>query len=312
MAHIFIIAGHGDGDPGASGNGYKEYERVRALAKKIKAYGGDNVTVGDTSRDWYKDNLISSLNISKDWQIVELHMDGASASSARGGHVIINSGYDPDKYDKALAEFISGILPGRASTIVKRSDLANPKRAAAKGYPYRLLECGFITNAQDVKIFNGQMDDLAKGILSAFGIKASGSAVGTSKPAESKPAASTSKPAASESKTEQLKVDGWWGKDTTKRLQRIFKTPVDGIVSNQDPVQKKYLLRADSGSWDFKGAGNGSDLIGAMQRYVGEKDDGFMGAKTIKAWQKKLGVTVDGYMGENTVKKLQQWINKKK
>lgn len=312
MANIFIIAGHGDGDPGASGNGYKEYERVRALAKRIKAYGGDNVTVGDTSRDWYKDNLISSLNISKDWQIVELHMDGASASSARGGHVIINSGYDPDKYDKALAEFISDILPGRSSTIVKRSDLANPKRAAAKGYPYRLLECGFITNAQDVKIFNGRMDDIAKGILSAFGIKASGSAVGTSKPAESKPAASTSKPAASESKTEQLKVDGWWGKDTTKRLQRIFKTPVDGIVSNQDPVQKKYLLRADSGSWDFKGAGNGSDLIGAMQRYVGEKDDGFMGAKTIKAWQKKLGVTVDGYMGENTVKKLQQWINKKK
>lgn len=310
MAHIFIIAGHGDGDPGASGNGYKEYERVRALAKRIKAYGGDNVTVGDTSRDWYKDNLISSLNISKDWQIVELHMDGASASSARGGHVIINSGYDPDKYDKALAEFISGILPGRTSTIVKRSDLANPKRAAAKGYPYRLLECGFITNAQDVKIFNGRMDGIAKGILSAFGIKASGSAVGTSKPAESKPAASTSKPAASESKTEQLKVDGWWGKDTTKRLQRIFKTPVDGIVSNQDPVQKKYLLRADSGSWDFKGAGNGSDLIGAMQRYVGEKDDGFMGAKTIKAWQKKLGVTVDGYMGENTVKKLQQWINR--
>lgn len=312
MAHIFIIAGHGDGDPGASGNGYKEYERVRALAKKIKAYGGDNVTVGDTSRDWYKDNLISSLNISKDWQIVELHMDGASASSARGGHVIINSTYDPDKYDKALAEFISDILPGRASTIVKRSDLANPKRAAAKGYPYRLLECGFITNAQDVKIFNGQMDDIAKGILSVFGIKASGSAAGTSKPVESKPAASTSKPAASASKTEQLKVDGWWGKDTTKRLQRIFKTPVDGIVSNQDPAQKKYLLRADSGSWDFKGTGNGSDLIGAMQRYVGEKDDGFMGKKTIMAWQKKLGVTVDGYMGENTVKKLQQWINKQK
>lgn len=300
MAHIFIIAGHGDGDPGASGNGYKEYERVRALAKKIKAYGGDNVTVGDTSRDWYKDNLISSLNISKDWQIVELHMDGASASSARGGHVIINSGYDPDKYDKTLAEFISGILPGRASTIVKRSDLANPKRAAAKGYPYRLLECGFITNAQDVKIFNGQMDDLAKGILSVFGIKASGSA------------ASTSKPSASVSKPTQIKEDGWWGKDTTKRLQRIFKTPVDGIVSNQDPAQKKYLLRADSGSWDFKGTGNGSDLIGAMQRYVGEKDDGFMGAKTIKAWQKKLGVTADGYMGENTVKKLQQWCNKQK
>ena len=219
MAHILIIAGHGDGDPGASGNGYKEYERVRALAKKIKAYGGENVTVGDTSRDWYKDNLISSLNISKDWQIVELHMDGASASSARGGHVIINSGYDPDKYDKALAEFISGILPGRSSTIVKRSDLANPKRAAAKGYPYRLLECGFITNAQDVKIFNGQMDDIAKGILSAFVIKASGSAAGTSKPVESKPAASTGKKSTDTIAKEV--IAGKWGNgnDRKKKLE---------------------------------------------------------------------------------------------
>lgn len=219
MAHIFIIAGHGDGDPGASGNGYKEYERVRALAKKIKAYGGNNVTVGDASRDWYKDNLISSLNISKDWQIVELHMDGASASSARGGHVIINSGYDPDKYDKALAEFISDILPGRSSTIVKRSDLANPKRAAAKGYPYRLLECGFITNAQDVKIFNGQMDDIAKGILSAFGIKVSESAAATSKPAESKPAASTGKKSTDTIAKEV--IAGKWGNgnDRKKKLE---------------------------------------------------------------------------------------------
>lgn len=108
-----------------------------------------------------------------------------------------------------------------------------------------------------------------------------------------------------------LKVDGWWGVKTTKKLQNIFGTPVDGEVSNQDPAQKKYLLRADSGSWDFKGQGNGSDLIGAMQNHVGVKDDGFMGPKTIKAWQKLLGVKVDGYMGVNTVTALQRWANKR-
>ena len=102
MTKIFVIAGHGAGDPGACANGYQEAERVRALAAKIKAYGGSNVTVGDTSRDWYADNGISSLNISKDTQIIELHMDSAAAS-ARGGHVIIKSGYNPDKYDTALA-----------------------------------------------------------------------------------------------------------------------------------------------------------------------------------------------------------------
>ena len=108
----------------------------------------------------------------------------------------------------------------------------------------------------------------------------------------------------------KVSVDGWWGEKTTTALQRIYGTPADGIVSNQDPAQKKYLLRADSGSWDFAGQGNGSNLIGAMQRAVGVKDDGFMGKNTIIAWQKKLGVTADGYMGVNTVTALQNWINK--
>lgn len=167
---IFVIAGHGAGDSGACGNGYQEQERVRALAKRIKAFGGDNVILGDVNRNYYADNGISKLTLDKSVQIVELHMDSAT-STARGGHVIINGAYNADAYDKALAAGISKIFPGRSQTISKRNDLANPKRAAAKGYGYRLIECGFITNAQDVKIFNEKMDDVAKVILSAFGIK---------------------------------------------------------------------------------------------------------------------------------------------
>ena len=53
--HLFIIAGHGAGDPGATGNGYTEAERVRALAARIGALGGSNVTIADTSRNWYAD-----------------------------------------------------------------------------------------------------------------------------------------------------------------------------------------------------------------------------------------------------------------
>lgn len=169
--HLYVIAGHGAGDPGATGNGYTEAERVRALAARIGALGGSNVTIADTSRNWYADNGISKLSIPKDYQIVELHMDSAAAS-ARGGHVIINGNYKADKYDNALAKMISGIFPGRSQIVVGRTDLANPKRAAAKGYSYRLMECGFITNANDVKIFNSRMDEIAKGILQAFGLSA--------------------------------------------------------------------------------------------------------------------------------------------
>ena len=104
MAHLFIIAGHGAGDCGAVGYGYTEAERVRALASRLSTLGGGNVTVADTNRNWYADNGIMSLNIPKDWQILELHMDSAGAS-AKGGHVIINSAYSADQYDTALANF---------------------------------------------------------------------------------------------------------------------------------------------------------------------------------------------------------------
>lgn len=173
MPKIFLIAGHGAGDPGACGNGYTEAERVRTLAQRIKALGGDNVMLGDTSRNWYADNGISTLNISKEYEILEAHLD-AGDKSARGGHVIINSGFTADKYDSALAAMLQDILPGRANMIVGRNDLANPNRAAERGYGYRLVEFGFITNAEDVRIFNRRMDDIARGVLNAFGISATG------------------------------------------------------------------------------------------------------------------------------------------
>ena len=169
MAHLFVIAGHGAGDSGAVGYGFTEAERVRALASRIVAYGGSNVTLGDTNRNWYADRGITSLNIPKDWQILELHMDSGSAS-AKGGHVIIKQGYNPDQYDTALASFIVSFFPGRANTVVGRANLANVNRSAAKGYSYRLLENGFISNHDDLTKFNNHLDELARGILSAFGI----------------------------------------------------------------------------------------------------------------------------------------------
>ena len=65
MAHLFLIAGHGAGDSGAVGYGYTEAERVRALARRIAAYGGSNVTLGDTSRNWYADK-----GIGRSWNFI--------------------------------------------------------------------------------------------------------------------------------------------------------------------------------------------------------------------------------------------------
>ena len=172
---LFVICGHGAGDPGACAGGQTEAALVRKLAARIKNLGGAEVGIGDMSVNWYDMNGIGKGQCPKGAMVVELHMDSASPS-ARGGHVIIKKGFTPDAFDKALASFIGSFMPGRASTIVGRSDLANPNRAASAGVNYRLLECGFITHGGDRAKFMNQMDDLARGILQAAGIGASASA----------------------------------------------------------------------------------------------------------------------------------------
>lgn len=169
---LFIICGHGDGDCGATGNGYQEAERVRALAGRIQYFGGDRVVIGDTTKNWYREKLINTYNFPEGCMILELHMDSDDSASVKGGHVIIKEGYSPDQFDKALAALMKKYFPGRANTIVGRSNLANVNRAANKGYNYRLLESGFISNATDVNTFNTKMDEIAKGILNCFDIDA--------------------------------------------------------------------------------------------------------------------------------------------
>nr|DAE28672.1 MAG TPA: endolysin [virus sp. ctmTa7] len=113
-------------------------------------------------------------------------------------------------------------------------------------------------------------------------------------------------------KKESITVDGSWGVDTTKALQKIFKTAADGIISNQPSSNRKYLSAAKTNSWKFKDSNYkaGSQLIKALQKKIGTTVDGLFGKQSVIALQKFLDVTQDGSMGKETVKALQKWINK--
>ncbi len=113
-------------------------------------------------------------------------------------------------------------------------------------------------------------------------------------------------------KSNKLAVDGLFGPATVRKTQKLFKTTVDGVISNQPLVNKKYLSAAVNGAWQFKDAsycGKGSQVIRAMQKKFGAIVDGYMGPATIKAMQKFLSVNIDGYMGPNTVKAWQTYLN---
>lgn len=304
MAKAFVIAGHGAGDPGACANGFQEAAQVRKLAARMQALGGSEVIVGDMNRNWYKDKGIALGHCPKGVPVIELHMDSAGAG-AKGGHVIIKDGFNPDAVDNALAAFIGGFFPGRSKTIVGRSDLANVNRAARAGVNYRLVECGFISDSGDANKFETQMDELAKGILAAFGI-------GASAPAPQPVPQPAPKP-------QGLAVDGYWGEATTLRIQEVLGCPYkDGKISRQNP-QHKHRLKACTGGWEFSapwGEQPGSQTIGAIQRACGVAVDGFIGPDTINAlirhFKPTSGAKVeDGKLdaGSLTVKAMQRALN---
>ena len=117
--------------------------------------------------------------------------------------------------------------------------------------------------------------------------------------------------------SKKIAVDGSWGKATTNATQKIMKTSVDGVISNQPQSNKKYLPSVSETSWKFKASNyeKGSSVIKAIQKLVGVKADGWCGKNTVTAIQKFLkqkkfySGTINGKMNKATVKAWQSYIN---
>ena len=164
---LYIIPGHGAGDPGACAGGETEAELVRELAARMKAWGGSKVVRAPYKRNFYDDKGIERMiRSTKKWLIVELHMD-CDSGKAEGAHVIQRK---VTEAGKATAKAVAELLPGRADALVVRDNIGNANRASAKGYEYMLVECGFIDSKHDRKWVIANMDELAKAILKANGI----------------------------------------------------------------------------------------------------------------------------------------------
>ena len=105
----------------------------------------------------------------------------------------------------------------------------------------------------------------------------------------------------------KLPEDGLWGKDTTKRAQEVFGTPVDGMISGQLKSCAKYFPGIISVSY---GRG-GSALARAMQKWLCIPEDGYIGQQFVLALQHKMGTIADGVLSKpsSCIKAFQKWLN---
>ena len=302
---ILLISGHGAGDTGAVGCGYKEADLTRTatsiLDGKFKAY---DVTVKryPTSHDAYQDNRNGNYAVSLLGYnlVIEVHFNSYN-HSAHGVETLYRNANCKGLAQKVTRAIASFGFTNRGAK--ERTDLANMNYCWRNGIPYILIETCFIDSAEDMakykaKIYNiwGKVADT---VCDYYGIKeyaSNGHGVTAEKP-----------------KAQKVAVDGSWGKETTKATQKLLKTTVDGIVSNQPTANKKYLPCCSVTSWEFKDIGydGGSSMIRALQKMLGVTADGYCGKKTVTALQKYLGVSATGYCGVDTVKAWQRFINSK-
>lgn len=105
----------------------------------------------------------------------------------------------------------------------------------------------------------------------------------------------------------KLVEDGYWGKGTTKRAQEIFGTPVDGVITGQLSSCAKYFPGIVSVSY---GRG-GSSLVRTMQKWLGIKEDGYIGKEFVTALQREMRTVVDGVLSKpsSCIKAFQHWLN---
>lgn len=109
----------------------------------------------------------------------------------------------------------------------------------------------------------------------------------------------------------KIPEDGWWGPNTTRKAQKHFGTTLDGVISGQDRGDMRRVNRGglQYDTWSI-GSG-GSQLIRAIQRYIGANPDGYFGIDSCRKFQAKMGTTVDGYISgpSDAVREFQHRLN---
>mgnify|MGYP000860130546 FL=1 len=108
-----------------------------------------------------------------------------------------------------------------------------------------------------------------------------------------------------------IKENGQWGRDTTKLAQKHWGLPQDGIISNQLSVYKPICAGIIASiEWSNTKHG-GSQLVRAMQHWLGLPEDGYIGPEFIKGLQHKFGLPEDGVLSNPSrcISAFQRWLN---
>lgn len=170
---ILLISGHGAGDPGAAGNGYKEADLTREVVNlmkdKLEKYA--QVDVYNQARNAYYD--VNKGNVAVNFAnynyVFEVHFN---AGGGKGTEIYVTREEKATTVEQKIMDKLSKFFVVRG---VKRKNFNVIASAKRKGVSSALLETCFIDNAQDMQTYQANKNEIAKSIVEAiaegFGLK---------------------------------------------------------------------------------------------------------------------------------------------
>lgn len=174
---ILLIAGHGDGDPGAVGNGYNEADLTREVATLLKAEldAYADVDIADTKKNWYKHIIKqkNSFNFKAYDYVLEIHFNSNTNKSANGTEIYVTRIEKSHGVETNIVDGVSNI--GFYNRGVKCTNFDLIYHIKKQGVSSALVEMCFISNKNDIDLYQAKKKDIAKamayGIAAGFSLK---------------------------------------------------------------------------------------------------------------------------------------------
>ncbi|MCP3026593.1 N-acetylmuramoyl-L-alanine amidase [Halobacillus sp. A5] len=153
MTNIFIDAGHGGSDPGATGNGLREKDLTLDIALKTRdilnnEYEGHSVKLSRTSDETL--SLSQRTNMANDWgadYLVSVHINASGGAGFES--YTYNGSYSGKAETNRLGEIVHDAIVAETEFNDRGKKEANFHMVRESAMPAVLTENGFIDNTSD-------------------------------------------------------------------------------------------------------------------------------------------------------------------
>lgn len=174
--NILLISGHGAGDPGATGNGYREADETRKVSSALKTAldGYAAVDVYPTDRNAFSDYQSGTLRtlakFAKYDFVLEVHFNAFKATRADGVTMGTEIYVPTTESNTALAQAIVNAVAGCGlkNRGVKQKNYSVIAAAKRSGVSAALLEVCFVDDPDDMAVYSKKFSQIAQSIAIAI------------------------------------------------------------------------------------------------------------------------------------------------